>query len=160
MENETNYTVFFDAKTLQILADFESQFLKGITYTYWVNRVDAKNPIKLLQYITFTFIDDTKIMIGANDDMNAIEISHANIITIQNELKQQFDDKILLLSTDATQQVHWQTAIAYPIAQVVFEHDGTGKYYSDCLTLDFSLHTATISVTEMGLHIDFESPNS
>ena len=95
MENEINEPLYFSADTLDALTDFESQYIKGVIYTYWVNRVDVHNPIKLLQYITFTFIDDTQIMLAANDDLNAIEISAVKIAEVQQELRQQFNESIL-----------------------------------------------------------------
>ncbi|MBL7927235.1 MAG: hypothetical protein JNK61_10045 [Bacteroidia bacterium] len=160
MENEINEPLYFSADTLDALTDFESQYIKGVIYTYWVNRVDVHNPIKLLQYITFTFIDDTQIMLAANDDLNAIEISAVKIAEVQQELRQQFNESILLLSTDVTKEANWQSAITYPVAQVIFESNGAGKFYSDFIVIDFSLHQVNINISDMGLQINFENQNT
>lgn len=156
MEKEKYITEpkFFSQTELVLLNDLENQQIKSVHYCYWVNNAKKNETIELLDFIQFRLLDDTQLTIAASELCDCIEVRNVNIAEQEQELTQKFNGAITLKKVDMTKDPLWSRVTEYPLSQVLLDNNGAYMFFSDKLTLDFNLVSVTISITELGLHVE------
>lgn len=146
----------FSDTQLKLLTSIEGKTLKKIICYFWVNRLNPKESVELIDNVELHFNDDSSLVITCNEESNGIDVlSDFNFEEEKAALKQEFGDKIRIIPIDASTTKMWTDVIGETIEAVQLSKDGE-QYLNDALILSFGEEKRTIGISPSdGLMIDY-----
>lgn len=152
---EPNSSHFSDDALRNIMA-IEGKTLAMVICYIWVNKMDPKASVELIDNVELKFTDGSHIVISCNEDVEGLSITNDfDYKEEQAELTAQFGDKIKIVPVDASKTKMWQDVPGKVLDSVGLTKDGE-QYLDDSMVLNFGEERRIISMSPLdGLIIDY-----
>jgi hypothetical protein len=136
--NTTSKKNIIDNQTLEKLKSLESKTLESVVCYLWVNQLNPKETIHLIDAVEFIFSDGDKITLSGNEHQEGLEMIHYNLEEQKVILKKEFDNKIQVFKVVANTTEMWNTVINQKLTKVILTKDKiSNEYLSDEIILNF-----------------------
>lgn len=154
MEDKTTKAIFND-NSLKRFIDSEGKIVKSVICYLWQNNINPANVIELIDSIELFFFDETKLVIGSNDDATGLEVIDFNFEEQKREIEIEHKGKIKLYAVNASLTNMWQNITGKKLISVQITKEGD-KYLSDSLLLNFENDKRIVAISPVdGIIIDF-----
>jgi hypothetical protein len=145
---------FFSNEELILLNALHNRELKEVYCYLWVNKVNSKHPLDMIMALELV-TDEIAIILSIHDTDEAIEVNNFNFESIQNQLNEEFGDKIKIYRLSASDTGMWKDCIGKKIKAVELTREDK-NYYSDSILLNFGEEMRIVNASPLdGLVIDF-----
>lgn len=124
---------YFEIKELQRLVSLEGKQLTKAIYHNWVNLAAFPQTSQWLMWLELRFEDGDIIFLTAGDTSDGMSLATPDIEAERKRLKEQFQGKISLVTTDMTTEEHWAPALDMPLNSVELEKVDENSYYNDAM---------------------------
>jgi len=127
-----------DTQTLEKLKSLESKILESVVCYLWVNQLNPKETIHLIDAVEFIFSDGNKITLSGNEQQEGLEIVNYNFEEQREILKKEFDNKIQVFKVVANTTEMWSSVINKKLTKITLNKDKiTNQYLSEEIIFEF-----------------------
>jgi hypothetical protein len=152
---EPNPSHFSDDALKKITA-IEGKTLATVICYIWVNKMDPKATVELIDNVELRFTDGSHIVISCNEDVEGLSITDDfDYKEEQARLTAEFGDKIRIVPVDASKTKMWEEVPGKVLDSVGLTKDDS-DYLDDSMVLNFGEEKRIISLSPLdGLIIDY-----
>lgn len=146
----------FPDEALRNITAIEGKTLAMVICYIWVNKMDPKASVELIDNVELRFADGARIVISCNEDVEGLSITNDfDYKEEQAQLSAEFGDKIRIVPVDASKTKMWQDVPGKVLDSVGLTRDGD-NYLADSMVLNFGEERRIISLSPLdGLIIDY-----
>lgn len=153
-DKKINQRKFFSTNELILLNTLHDKELKDVYCYLWVNKVNSKEPLDMIMALELV-TNDKSVFLSIHDTDEAIEVNNFCFEDIQNQLKEEFGEKIKIFRLCASDIGMWKDCIGKKIYAVELTREDD-NYYSDSVLLNFGEEMRIINASPLdGLIIDY-----
>jgi len=145
---------YLSTRSFDDLKKLEGKKIRKVVYYLWEN-LQSDDGFKSLDWIGFTFHDETMLTLHFGVDNDGIEVVDFDFEEERTNIETQFKGQVALIHENATLDTHWFPILETPIASVKFGKE-KGENKNNQIILEFNkTHIIEISTLEEGMSIDF-----
>lgn len=127
-----------DAKTLNELINVQNKVLSEVICYLWLNTINPKEPIDIIDAVEFVFSDGSKLALTGNESQEGLEFIQYNFEAEKSFIEKEFGDKIKIFKVKANTTEMWKGVINTKLVKVCLTKDKeTQNYLSDEIVLEF-----------------------
>ncbi|CAN5245340.1 hypothetical protein BH09BAC5_BH09BAC5_28080 [soil metagenome] len=147
---------YFETEELLQLKAVENKTLARVFYHLWQNKIDPQETFEFLDKLEMVFTDDTRIFLGANEDLVPGIIVVKDFDAEKNRLMllHEFQGKIDYATAELTGNGLWALMVGKKLKKVGVIDEGDNCYLNDAVLLDFGTDKMEIHPGVEGLIVE------
>ncbi|RME19008.1 MAG: hypothetical protein D6799_02110 [Bacteroidetes bacterium] len=127
-----------DNQTLYKLNEIQGKNLQYVVCYLWINQINPKEPIDLIDAVEFIFSDGSKITLSGNEYQEGLMAIEYNFEQQKQFLEREFQGKIKIYKVNASNTDMWKSVIDQKIINIRLTKDKTtNQYLSDEIIVEF-----------------------
>ncbi|GAB4207211.1 MAG: hypothetical protein Fur0023_17830 [Bacteroidia bacterium] len=127
-----------DHQTLYKLNEIQGKCLQYVICYLWINQINPKEPIDLIDAVEFIFSDGDKITLSGNEYQEGLTFVNYDFEQQKNLIEKEFQGKIKIYKVNASNTDMWKGVIDQKIINIRLTKDQTSnQYLSDEIIMEF-----------------------
>lgn len=127
-----------DHQTLYKLNEIQGKCLQYVICYLWINQINPKEPIDLIDAVEFIFSDGDKITLSGNEYQEGLIFVNYDFEQQKNLIEKEFQGKIKIYKVNASNTDMWKDVIDQKIINIRLTKDQTSnQYLSDEIIMEF-----------------------
>ncbi|GAB4447289.1 MAG: hypothetical protein OHK0036_01330 [Bacteroidia bacterium] len=127
-----------DNHTLALLNNIQNKVLKSVVCYLWINQINPKQTIDVIDAIELIFENDEKIILSGNESQEGLCAIEYNFDEQKEFIEKEFQGKIRVFRVNASQTEMWKEVIDKKLIQVRLTKDkNTNQYLCDEMIFEF-----------------------
>lgn len=127
-----------DASTLQKLNSIQGKYIASMFCYLWINQINPKQPIDVIDAVEFNFSDGDKIVLSSNEIQEGLIATDYDFEQKKSNIDEQFAGKLKLYKVNIEKTEMWQNIIHQKITNITLEKDKeTGNFLCDKIIFKF-----------------------
>lgn len=127
-----------DHQTLYKLNEIQGKCLQFVICYLWINQINPKEPIDLIDAVEFIFSDGDKITLSGNEYQEGLIFVNYDFEQQKNLIEKEFQGKIKIYKVNASNTDMWKDVIDQKIINIRLTKDQTSnQYLSDEIIMEF-----------------------
>ncbi|GIV27776.1 MAG: hypothetical protein KatS3mg027_1590 [Bacteroidia bacterium] len=127
-----------DAVTLNELIKAQDKVLSEVICYLWVNTINPKEPIDVIDAVEFVFSDGSKLALTGNESQEGLTFIQYNFEEEKEHIEREFEGKIKIFKVKANVTEMWKDVINTKLTKVRLTKDKESEHYlCDEIVLEF-----------------------
>jgi len=138
MKSSSAKANIIDAITLKKLNLIQNKTLQSVICYLWLNQVNPKETIDVIDAVEFQFTDSTNIVLSGNESQEGIQVIEYNFDEQKAYLEKEFNGKIKIYRVVANNTEMWKNVINTKLEKIRLTKDQeSDNYLCDEIVFEF-----------------------